>query len=166
MEPDWDDLVRQNAAGVVNAALRVLGRLADAEDVAQDVFVEAFERWATQTNERWGGLLRRMAVCRALDHLRRTKRLDALPEDIRDASAVDPCEVAVAHELEERLRHALAQLSSREAEVFCLYYFERLAQPEIAELLGIARGAVATALCKARARLSTQLEGVFKGERS
>ncbi len=98
---------RQNAVVVVNAALRVLGNATDAEDVAQDVFVEAFQRWMATTNHRWSGLLRRMAVCRALDQLRRIKRTDSLPEVACDPLAAEPVETAVARELEERLRHAL-----------------------------------------------------------
>ena len=124
---------------------------------AQEVFVEALQKWANQPHQQWGGLLRRMAVCRAVDELRRKKPLDPLPEAVFDVGAVDPSEAAVAQELEERLRQALAKLPQREAEVFCLHYFERLAQPDIAELLGIAHGAVATALCKGRAKLAIQL---------
>lgn len=166
MEQDWDCIVRQNAAGVVNAALRVLGNAADAQDVAQDVFVEAFQRWTATTNHRWSGLLRKMAVCRALDRLRRVKRTDSLPEVVCDPFAAEPVEAAVARELEERLRHALRNLPPREAEVFCLHYYERLGQREIARLLGIAAGAVVKALCKARSKLAVELEDSKKGARS
>ncbi len=162
---DWDEMVRQNAAGVVNAALRVLGNSADAEDVAQDVFVEAFQRWTAQANHRWGGLLRRMAVCRALDQLRRSKRNETLPEVLCDPSQAEPSDAAIAGELEERLRLALLDLPPREAEVFCLHYYERLDQGEIAELLGIARGAVAKSLCVARAKLAAELSETTQGER-
>ena len=62
MALDWERIVRRNAAQVVNAAMRVLGNAADAEDVAQDVFIEAFERWKTGAEQRWAGLLRRMVA--------------------------------------------------------------------------------------------------------
>jgi RNA polymerase sigma-70 factor (ECF subfamily) len=166
VKPDWDALVRQQAAGVVNAALRVLGNSADAEDVAQEVFVEAFQRWRAESNHRWSGLLRRMAVCRALDLLRRTKRHEALPDDLRDSAPIEPSDAVIARELEERLRRALLLLPPREAEVFCLHYYERLDQGDIAELLGIARGAVAKSLCVARAKLSATLSDSITGVRS
>ena len=35
--PVWNEIVQRNAAKVLNAALRVLGNLADAEDVSQEV---------------------------------------------------------------------------------------------------------------------------------
>ena len=165
MEQDWDALVRQQAEGVVNAALRVLGNFADAEDVAQEVFVEAFQRWPARANYHWSGLLRRMAVCRALDRLRRNKRNETLPDVLCDPSQTEPFDVAIAGELEERLRLALLKLAPREAEVFCLHYYERLDQGEIAKLLGIARGAVAKSLCLARTKLAAKFSEISKGVR-
>ena len=87
---DWNDLVHEHAAGVINAAMRVLGNVADAEDVAQEAFVEAMKRWSAGTNQRWKGLLRRMAVCRALDRLRRMRSTDRLPPASIDPLAIDP----------------------------------------------------------------------------
>jgi RNA polymerase sigma factor (sigma-70 family) len=52
----------------------------------------------------------------------------------------------------------LAHLPRREAEVFSLRYFGDLANPEIAEALGLTTGAVAVALHKARVRLQEALE--------
>lgn len=165
VKQNWETLVRQEAEGVLNAALRVLGHSADAEDVAQEVFVEAFQRWTAEANHRWSGLLRRMAVCRSLDQLRRTKRNESLPDVLYDRSQSQPSDAAIADELEERLRLALRILPPREAEVFCLHYYEGLDQIEIAELLGIARGAVAKSLCVARARLAFTLSEPIKGVR-
>lgn len=155
---NWEEIVRQNAATVVNAALRVVGNPDDAEDIAQEVFVEAFRRWQANHAHHWGGLLRRMAVCRAVDFLRKQK-LNETIDDSHDVSVVaEPSQIAMARELETRLRQALTQLTPREAEVFCLHYFERQPQAAIAETLAIQPGAVATALHKARTRLETELK--------
>jgi RNA polymerase sigma-70 factor (ECF subfamily) len=66
-------------------------------------------------------------------------------------------------ELSDRLRQALAQLPRREAEVFCLRYFDELSYQQIADALSIRVGAVATALHKARARLETLLLEAVRG---
>ncbi len=68
-----------------------------------------------------------------------------------------PDEAAVSHELADRLRVALAELPPREAEVFCLRYFDDLSYQEIADTLSVSGGAVAMALHKARAKLETLL---------
>ena len=60
---------------------------------------------------------------------------------------------AIAAELAERLSEAIGQLPAREAEVFCLCYFEDFSNQQIADILGMSAGAVGAALCKARAKL-------------
>jgi DNA-directed RNA polymerase specialized sigma24 family protein len=48
------------------------------------------------------------------------------------AKGNSPQEEAIGHELEKRLRHALTLLPDREAQVFCLRYFEAMQYEEIA----------------------------------
>ncbi len=64
---NWNDVVKENAAVVLNTALRITGNLADAEDVSQEVFAEASRKSTIHPNQPLAGLLRRMAVCRAID---------------------------------------------------------------------------------------------------
>lgn len=156
--PDWNQIVQLNAAKVLNSAFRVLGNLADAEDVSQEVFAEAFRKWESSPVQQWTGILRRMAVCRAIDLLRSKKSFDPLTEEVVDHVGVDPVENAIASELEQRLRKAICCLSERESQVFCLMYFEHQSSKSISQSLDISPGAVATALSKAR----TKLELVFR----
>lgn len=153
----WNEIVQRNAALVVNAAMRVVGNSSDAEDVAQDVFLEASQRWQPIDDHNWAGLLRRMAVFRALDLLRQRKSAETVHDMANPSTELDPSEIAIARELEDRTRLALQRLAPREAEVFCLHHFEKQTHEEIANELGLARGAVATALCKARSRLTAEL---------
>ncbi len=155
---DWDNIVREHGPVVFGTAWRILGHVADAEDVAQEVFLEAYQWPLSRPVRSWGGLLRRLSACRALDRLRQRKNnvpLDGLAAfATEDASPEDE---AVCHELATRLRAKLALLPPREGTVFCLRYFEDLSYQDIAELLTITPGAVAAALCKARAKLETLL---------
>lgn len=64
---NWDEIVCANVAGVTNAAIRLLGSIVAAEDVAQEVFLEACRRWDSSADNARSGLLKRMAVCRAPD---------------------------------------------------------------------------------------------------
>ncbi|MGE0608721.1 MAG: RNA polymerase sigma factor, partial [Pirellulales bacterium] len=138
---------------VFRAAWRVLGHAADAEDVVQEVFLEAVRLVRTQPVDHWGALLRRMAVYRALDRRRRRKPVEPLDGLALAGSDDGPHEAAAASELRERLRQAVAQLPQREGAVFCLRYFEELSYQEIATALNTTTGAVSAALHKARGKL-------------
>jgi len=154
---DWDRLVREHGPTVYGAAWRVLGQAADAEDVVQEVFIEADRIRQTRQVRHWGGLLRRLATCRSIDRLRQRKATQPLNGLMLANPSEAPEEVAIEHELADRLRGAIAQLPEREASVFCLRYFQDLTNRDIADTLQVRPGAVAVALHKARARLETLL---------
>jgi RNA polymerase sigma-70 factor (ECF subfamily) len=160
---DWDRIVREHGSMVFGTAWRVLGHAADCEDVVQDVFLEAHKLQRLQPIRNWGGLLRRLALYRALDRLRQRKEYHGLDGALLPA-ADGPEAAAMRNELAERLRQVIGQLPEREATVFCLRYFEELQYQQIADTLDITPGAVATALHKARTKLETLLAGVVKGE--
>ena len=161
---DWNRIVRDYGAMVFGTAWRVLGHAADTEDVVQEVFLEAHRLRQTQTVRHWGGFLRRLAACRALDRLRQRKVTVSLDGLALLGSGDGPEEVAIGRELADRLRQAIAQLPEREGSVFCLRCFEDLSYQQIAETLDISPGAVAAALHKARAKLESLLTEVAKGE--
>jgi RNA polymerase sigma-70 factor (ECF subfamily) len=153
----WTRIVHEHGPTVYGAAWRILAHAADAEDVFQDVFLEAYRMHQTQTVRNWGGLLRRLAACRSLDRLRQRKRTTSLHDLDVAGPDHEPDATLIEQELADRLRQAIAALPEREAAVFCLRYFEELPNPRIAEILIITTGAVATALHKARARLEELL---------
>src|SRR5947209_2676899 len=113
---------------VFGTAWRILGNAADAEDVVQDVFLQVHQMLRTRLVRSWDGL------CLA-------------------GGGDGPEETAAGRELAGRLRRAVAGLPPREAEVFCLRYFDDLSYQEIAAALGVRPGAVGVALHKARTRL-------------
>jgi RNA polymerase sigma-70 factor, ECF subfamily len=154
---DWNSLVREHTPALFGIAWRILGHAQDAEDVVQEVFGEAHRQSDGMPVVCWPALLRRIATCRALDALRR--RRATVPLDAAEAVVArdDPQAIAAGRELEARLRRALAELAPREAEVFCLRYFEDLSYRQIAETLGISPTAASTALYQARLRLEPLL---------
>ena len=153
----------ENAQAVLDSALRVLAIPADAEDVAQEVFMEIFKNKKLSEFADQPALLRMMATRRAIDRLRKRKPTYELNGCEMDAKGHDPSEYAMAAELDSRLREGLAGLPAREAEVFCLATLQGASVSEIAELLNISKGAVTKSLCKARDRLSATL-GIVRSE--
>lgn len=165
MSVTWEQFVETHAGAILSAALRVLAVQADADDVAQEVFIEIFQsgnhcRWHTQP-----ALIRTMATRRALDRLRRRRPATTLAGTETNAREFEPSEYAIADELETRLRASLAVLPRREAETFCLFYYEGCSLGEIAAALHTSLGAVTKALSKARSKLSMALATtVTKGQ--
>lgn len=163
MGVSWEEFVAKNAQAVLVSALRVVAIPADAEDVAQEVFMEIFRNKKLSEFADQPALLRRMATRRALDRLRKRKPTCELDGRELDENGHDPSEYAIAAELDRRLRDGLADLPAREAEVFCLVTLQGCSVSEIAELLNISNGAVTKSLCKARGRLSATL-GIVRSE--
>ncbi|MGE3809733.1 MAG: RNA polymerase sigma factor [Gemmataceae bacterium] len=152
---DWTQIIRDHEKTVFGTAWRILGHVQDTEDVVQEVYLSAHRLYRTEKVHHWGALLRKLATCRALDRLRRRRHTLPLDGSEPAGPADGPEEALLEQELLDRLRHAVGQLQGREAEVFCLHYFEQLPGDQIADVLETSRGAVANALYKARSRLET-----------
>ena len=160
---NWKAIVSQQGPGVYRIAWRILGNADDADEVVQDVFLQAYQYESRNDVSNGVGLLKRLAVCRSLDRLRRRRAdsgLDGLALFDRESG---PQEHAIGNELETRLRTTIGQLPEREAEVFCLRYFDELTNQQIAEALGLSSEAVATAMYKARTKLANMLADLNEG---
>ena len=159
---NWDAVVRENGPAVLRIAYRILGTVADAEDVTQEVFCEAWRMHLSRTVENWPGMLRRIAVVRALDKLRRRRPSTQLKETHLGHDQDGPVQVAMAHELADRLRECIGRLPKQQAAVFSLFHFEHLTREEIAVALDTSAGGVSTALSKARRTLKTLLSTMLR----
>ncbi|MHC4402067.1 MAG: RNA polymerase sigma factor [Planctomycetota bacterium] len=155
---DWESIVREHGPMAFDAAWRVLGHVADTEDAVQDALLGAFRLNQRGAVTNWGGLLRHLATRRAVDRLRKRKRVKPLTEAPPSPCGLQPAGAAIERELAERLRAALAGLAAREASVFSLRYFEEMSNTEIAATLQISTDAVGVALHKARAKLKKVLD--------
>jgi len=163
------DLFATHHRRVLMAAYRITGSMADAEDVAQSVFLRLTANDELAVSNA-GSYLYRAAINGALDLLRR--RNTAASEPLDSASAVasqgrgsrPEAEVA-AGQLVGWLRAALGELSPRAAEMFTLRYVEELDNREIAALMHTSQAVVAVTLHQARSRLKKRLSDMERGNR-
>jgi RNA polymerase sigma-70 factor (ECF subfamily) len=162
-EPDWGRIVDEHGTRVLRIAARVLGSVHEAEDVAQDVFIEAYGLYRAGPVQSWAGLLVRLATLRAIDRRRQTRPTAHLADTDRPTTS-GPFDAAVANELAERLRVEVGRLPQQQAAVFTLTYFEQLSRDEIAACLSISTEAVSAALYRARQSLMSQLSVFNQGE--
>lgn len=153
---------------VLTAAYRITGSMADAEDVAQAVFLRLASANGPVTNA--GSYLYRAAINGALDLLRRRKT--TLAEPLENAANVamagqgsSPEAEAASRELGALLRISIGELPSRAAEMFVLRYVEDLGNREVAVLMGTSQAVVAVTLHNARSKLKKRLSELERGKR-
>ena len=169
MQTDLSVLFATHHRRVLMAAYRITGSMADAEDVAQSVFVRlAGGEQRAISNE--GSYLYRAAINAALDLLRRRavaacEPLDVAGELPSQSAGSRPDDELSNRELVQWVRNALGELSPRAAEMFVLRYVEELDNREIAAMMQTSQAVVAVTLHQARSRLKKQLKEMERGKR-
>lgn len=165
---ELEAVFRAHQSRVLKAAYRVTGSMADAEDVAQSVFLRLAR--GTIDHSRISNLqsyLHRSAVNAALDLIRSRGHREVVAVEAADELACNPSlSPERAHssmEIKNWLRGELAQMSPRTAEMFTLRYIEGLDNPEIARMMNTSQAVVAVTLHRTRARLKRSLRGFRKG---
>ena len=159
---DWSRIVQEYGPIVQRTAYRLLNDKADVSDCFQDTFVAALKLSQAQPVRNWPGLLKRLATARALDRLRKRcqegPQVSQLSAGLDVASTVaEPEQAAASAELADCLRRALAEIDTRQAEVFCLSCLEELDYRHIAEQLGITVNNVGVLLNRAKASLRERM---------
>lgn len=154
---------------VLIAAYRIAGNMADAEDVAQAVFLRVGTSAATEVANA-GSYLYRAAINGALDIVRRRKTAAAEPLDAAanvwaTTSGSSPEAEALNRDLTRLLRLAIAELPPRAAEMFALRYLEELENREIAKLMKTSAAVVAVTLHQVRSKLKKRLIELQRGTR-
>jgi RNA polymerase sigma-70 factor (ECF subfamily) len=158
----FEELVMAYQHRVFGVALRMLGSRAEAEEIAQEVFLRAHRAVADFRGEaRLGTWLYAIASRLCLNRLvspdRRVARGDAALAEI-PASTPDAAAVAERAELDAALRAAIAELPDERRLVLVLRDVEGLSYEEIAEALALDPGTVRSRLHRARMQLKEKLE--------
>lgn len=157
---------------------RSVASRADAEDLAQDILVQAFGAIRSfRSDASFKTWLFRIAHNRLVDYSRRTRKrnqvvaasLDdraegdgALDERLGGPREQEPPHELCRGELSEAVRAAVAALSDKLRSVIVLYDFEGCTYEEIAAVVGIPIGTVKSRLFLARAELKRRLAPLFE----
>jgi RNA polymerase sigma-70 factor, ECF subfamily len=154
---------------VLMAAFRITGNMADAEDVAQAVFLRLGAGELPDLSNA-ASYLYRAAINHALDLLRRRKKTANEPlESAAGVTSAEPSSLPDVEmtnkELGRRLRQAIGELAPRAAEMFALRYLEDLGNGEIAKLMGTSQAVVAVTLYQSRSKLKKRLIEYERGMR-
>lgn len=162
-EDAFAELVRQYQDLAVAYATSILGDYHQAEDAAQEAFVDAWRALPALREPAAFGAWLRTIVFKHCDRLTRRRRpaLTGLDAALRVAAPEPLPDAALeANEARATLRAAIASLSAAEQQVVLLYYMGGHAHADIAGFLGITANAVKTRLYSARARLRRHMSEI------
>jgi RNA polymerase sigma-70 factor (ECF subfamily) len=156
----FDELVSRHQQYVYNVCLRMLDNTADAEDVAQDVFVAVYKGLrAFRMGSRVSTWIYRIAMNRCISH-RRSRRVELPMEQeygIRSADIEQFADRRV-------VRQTLQELAPHYRAVLVLRYYRELSHEEIGEVLGWSSEKVKCYLHRARNHFKRLYEAENGGE--
>jgi RNA polymerase sigma-70 factor (ECF subfamily) len=165
-------LVERHQRAVHAVIYRLVHNRDDAEELAQQAFLAAFDALGSFDRERrFSSWLYRIAINLAKDHLRSKKRgevsLDEAPPSSEPAFMtrdLSPDEAAEARQRQHVIERALMQLSIDDREILVLKDVEELSFEEIREILKRPITALKIRAVRARRRLRQALEAITPKE--
>jgi RNA polymerase sigma factor (sigma-70 family) len=151
------ELYRLYSKAMLNVAFRVVGNIAEAEDVLQDAFLDAFNRIKDFRQETTFGLwLKQIVVHRSINMLRKRKLdLVELGDDQLDniADQENPDEEEIQYKVTQ-VKQAMQELPDGYRLVISLYLLEGYDHEEIGQILNISENTSRTQFLRAKRKLN------------
>lgn len=163
-EPDYETLIRDYYPRIRRAALVMTGRACDADDLAQETFLQAMRSWRRYEGrsgvETWlYSILLNLRRKRQRSEVRRRSRWLKWFERQRQVSRADAPDSTVEQaEWKESLWNAVSELSPPHHETIVLRYSEGLSYEQIAEAMNCPVGTVKSRLHHGLAALEQMLD--------
>jgi RNA polymerase sigma-70 factor (ECF subfamily) len=170
---DFTTFMRNYEDMVFSTAVRLVSNEAQAEDISQEVFMKAYERFdMLQGSPTAGGWLKTVATNLSLNHLSRYRKrwrfFSEFRRDDADGGDSDQPDVEFAApdtffsgvdagERRAWVEKALEQLPEHQRVPLVLYHFEDMPYEDIAKRLGVSLAKVKTDILRARAALAQVL---------
>ena len=161
----FGQLVKRYEGTVYAIAMRRLGNHAEAEELSQDVFVQAFQKlYQLQTPEAFGGWLRSIATRMAINlAVRRGPTIATEPETL-EATLADgqtALDHILARERNAQVHAGLARLRTLDRDTLVAFYVEGQSLREMSDEFSSPVGTIKRRLHVARKRLAQELESVM-----
>lgn len=174
-ERAFNDLVRAYERRVHALVLRMIGNQAEAEDLAQEVFVQVFKAIGTFRGEsKLSTWIYRIAInlCKnrtkylRVRHAGEQDELEAVAERVpmgeatraNVAQVARPDEMMAGRQVERIVQQAILEIEPTFRECLVLRDVEELSYEEIGEITGLAPGTVKSRIHRARAMLKELVE--------
>lgn len=161
---------------VFSTAMRLVANQSEAEDISQEVFLKAYERFAElRDSPTAGGWLKTVATNMSLNHLSRyrsrwtffSELFSAAPDEEESRLPDFAAPGDLAYELEQTDAHHLVELALQELPApqrvpLVLYHLEGMKYEEIAARLKVSLGKVKTDIFRGREALRKKLASKFE----
>jgi len=156
-DEEFEMFIRSYQNMVFSVSARIVGNLTDAEDITQEVFIKAYQRFKELRNSGTiGGWLKTVATNLSINHLNRYRaRWRFFSEQ------AEPVEIAVEIESEsdrkEALELAIRKLPDAQRVPLVLFHFQDMSYEEIAAKLHVSMTKVKSDIHRGRETLKKRL---------
>lgn len=163
-------LVNKYKKMAFNVALQLMGNREDAEEIAQDAFLKAYQALDSYKGEsKFSTWIYRIIYNTAISRLRKKKiNVSSIDEDFTASVNVKSTQSALQElrndERKKYLGEALKQMNGDDRALITLFYLEENSVDEICSVTGLTASNVKVKLHRARKKLYTQLELALHGE--
>jgi RNA polymerase sigma-70 factor (ECF subfamily) len=158
----FGEIVRRYQVSVFNVCYRLLGERRDAEDLAQEAFLRAYQRLRSYDEERpFGPWVRQVAARLCLNYLERPAPSSFPLDEENDwpaATGEQPEAQARKREREQTIRRALVALPAKQRTAVELRHFQEFSYEEIAVAMGLPLSDVKSHLFRGRKALAEKLK--------
>jgi len=155
---EFETFVRNYQNMVFSVSARIVGSLADAEDITQEVFLKAYERFQElRTSPTAGGWLKTVSTNLSINHLNRYRARWRFFSEQEKPIEVAAAEAPVKSDRQEMLELALRKLPDSQRVPLVLFHFQEMSYDEIAAKLGISLAKVKTDIHRGKEALRKML---------
>jgi len=157
----FQTLYRQYSKAMFNTSLRIVNNTADAEDVLQESFLDAFRSLHDfHYRSTFGAWLKRIVINKSINILRK-RRNDLVDMESTEIQAVTDEESVNEEEIKyrvEEVKKMITRLPDGYRTVLSLYLLEGYDHEEISQILNISHNTVRTQYVRAKQKLLTLIK--------
>lgn len=163
----YRDLANRHKGYAFTVAYKIVGTREDAEEVAQDAFIQAFQALPQFNKEsKFTTWFYRIVFNTALMFKRknRIQTDDIEASQSAQAASADTSDEIKSAEQKRYIQIALNHLSPDDVTMITLFYLKEQSLEEIAQIVGISADTAKVKLCRARKRLAEEMKRLLGNE--
>lgn len=163
-------LVNKYKDMVFTIALKISGNREDAEEIAQDAFVKAYNGLAGyKASSKFSTWLYSITYNHAISFIRKkhpeTCSIDAISNSHHETFGEDDIQFSQLEDIPAcYIEKALSCLDNQDQVILTLYYKEECPVKEIVKIMGLSESNIKVKLFRSRKKVWTELQRIFKTE--